>query len=429
MNRHIERAQMLVQSRRFGDAKKELLLALSEEPENVLAHTLLGICCSALKEPGEAIQHAQQAVHLAPDSAFVQESLAHVLLHADRYDEAMETAQQALAIDPARPQAHNVMASVHAHRKNWPAVAQAADMALSYDPDDTDARNLRALALRSMGQSGASVEELKQSLQINAEDASSHANLGWTYLQRGNTDKAEIHFREALRIDPDLEWARVGALETLKSKVPVYRWILGYFMWMSTKTAGNQWLIILGLFFAYRISRGLLAANPATQFLVIPLLFVYVLFCATTWFATPLSNAVLVLHPFARMAMTAWERWGGILVGAALLVTMGLVAAAVVTEPNDVYVVLASCVGFTAMPLAFTFQSREGTPRKVMAAVTAGVAVLAVGNGLGQLVDVDALPVGLANLCNSAEQLFFVRPAGDDCGGERFAHADLKRNA
>lgn len=412
MNRHIPRAQMLVSSRRYADAKQELLLALAEEPEHVLGHALLGICCSALQESGEAIHHAQRAVHLAPDAAFVHESLAHVLLEADRYEEAMQSAQHALAIDPTRVQAHNVVASVYAHRKNWPQVVEATEMALAYAPDDTDARNLRAWALRSMGQSGASVEELKQSLQINAEDAHSHANLGWTYLQQGDIPKAELHFREALRIDPNLEWARVGALETLKSKVPVYRWILGYFMWMSSKTAGNQWLIVLGLFFGYRVSRALLAVSPATQFLVIPLIFVYVLFCATTWFATPLSNAFVVLHPFGRMAMTAWERWGGILIGSALLITIGLVAAATITRPNDIYVVLAICVGFTAMPLAFTFQSRQGTPRLTMAVVTAVVAVLAVGFGLGELTNVEALPTVLANFCDRSQQLFFFVPLG-----------------
>ena len=72
-----------------------------------------------------------------------------------------------------------------------------------------------------MGHTEASVQELRNTLSLDAEDATSHANLGWTLLHQGNLKKAEEHFREALRLDPELELARLGAIETLKSKVPV----------------------------------------------------------------------------------------------------------------------------------------------------------------------------------------------------------------
>src|SRR3712207_7475219 len=53
-----------------------------------------------------------------------------------------------------------------------------------------------------------------------------HANRGWQEAHRGNYEQAMAHFREALRIDASLEWAREGVVEVLKARNPVYRVML-----------------------------------------------------------------------------------------------------------------------------------------------------------------------------------------------------------
>jgi len=264
MSQRLQRATMLIQTRRFAEAKREITLSMGEDPENPSNHMLLGLCHSSLKEYAEAIEHGETAVRMAPDWAKTHSTLAWIYLQADKNKDARLGAEHALQLDPADTMASNVIAMVCADNKDWEGALRAAELTLSHDPDDTEALNIRALALRSQGKAGASIEELKRSLQVDAEDATSHANLGWTYLQKGELDKAEVHFREALRINPELDWARQGALETLKAKVPIYRWILGYFLWMATKTAGMQWVIILGLYFGYKIIYATLASNPST---------------------------------------------------------------------------------------------------------------------------------------------------------------------
>ncbi|GAA4428185.1 tetratricopeptide repeat protein [Bremerella cremea] len=411
MNRHVERGQMLIDTHRYAEAKKQISLGLAEDPQDPIAHMLLGICHANLKEYDAAIEHAEFAVHQVPDSANTHGVLAAIYLQADKYKDAKLGAEQALRLDPSLIMAMNVLASVHAHYKNWAEARRMAEMALSYKPDDIEAMNLRALALRSMGESGASIDELTESLKVNAEDATSHANLGWTYLQSGKLDKAEIHFREALRINPNLEWARVGALETLKAKVPVYRWILGYFMWMATKTAGMQWAIVIGLLIGYRVVFQALVNNPATEGLAYVVMGAYLLFCVTTWFAGPISDALVVLHPFGRLALTRWERLGGFAVGSAIVLTIGCLVANFFMA-SEIGLVLALCIGFTAIPMAMMFQIREGMPRKVMAITTVVAAGLALGFGVGAIYGLENLPLAVASLCERCTQAFIFVPLG-----------------
>ncbi|MBA2112977.1 hypothetical protein HOV93_01230 [Planctomycetes bacterium FF15] len=402
---------MLIHSHRYEEAKRELSLGLAEDPENPSNHLMLGLCHSTLKEHAMAIEHGELAVRMAPDWAKSHAMLAWIYLQADKYKDAKLGAEHALQLEPSETMASNVIAMVYAHYKDWEGASRAAEMTLSYDPDDTEALNIRALALRSQGKAGASEEELKRSLQIDAEDATAHANLGWTYLQKGDLHKAETHFREALRINPELDWARQGALETLKAKVPIYRWILGYFIWMATKTAGIQWMIIVGLYLGYKVIYVALAANPSTQGLAYAFMAVYLLFCVTTWFAGPISNAFLVLHPFGRMALTPWERWGGLAVGAAIVLTLASLASEIVWQ-NETGLVLAMCFGFTAIPMAMMFQSREGTPRNVLALVTMAAVVMSVGFGVGAIHGLENLPTAAASFCQTCSQGFIFVPLG-----------------
>ncbi|MFN3153104.1 tetratricopeptide repeat protein [Bremerella sp.] len=411
MSQRLQRATMLIQMRRYDEAKRELTLSMADDPENPSNHMFMGLCHSELKENEQAIEHGELAVRMAPEWSKAHSMLSWIYMKAHKYKDARLGAEQALRLDPADTMASNVIAMVCADAKDWDGALRAAEMTLAHDPDDTEALNIRALALRSQGKAGASVEELKRSLQIDAEDATSHANLGWTYLQKGDLEKAETHFREALRLNPELDWARQGALETLKAKVPIYRWILGYFIWMATKTAGMQWVIIIGLYFGYKVIYLALAANPATQGLAYGFMALYLLFCVTTWFAGPISDAFLVLHPFGRLVLTPWERCGGLAVGAALFLTLAALVSEVVLQ-NEIGLVLAMCVGFPAIPMAMMFQSREGTPRNVMALVTVASFAMAIGFGVGAIYGLENLPTEIASFCRTCSQGFFFVPLG-----------------
>ncbi len=97
----------------------------------------------------------------------------------------------------------------------------------------------------------------------NPNNPNTHANLGWALLHKGEHEKAMIHFREALRLDPELQWAQQGIVEALKARHFIYRVMLKYFLWMSRLGSRAQWGVILGAYFGHRVFRNIAQFNKS----------------------------------------------------------------------------------------------------------------------------------------------------------------------
>ncbi|MEN1680876.1 MAG: tetratricopeptide repeat protein [Planctomycetota bacterium] len=371
----IERALLLIDQRRYADAERELGQALANDPDNAWPHALLAVCLASRDSHAEASEHGRQAIAIEPDSADIRRLVARVELGRNNLDGAEQLFSEAIELDPYESDSFSGRAAVHAQRKHWRKAMEDVDRALELDPDSLEAINLRALTNRGLGRPEAGAGDLAEALRLDPNDAASHANLGWAYLERRQLNQAETHFREALKLNPELEWARVGVLETIKSKFPVYRWVLGYFLWMAKLTGKAQFGIIVGLFLINRFVRSAAEANPDLAPFLMPLVWFYSLFCVATWFLQPLGNATLLLHPFARMALTKWEKIEALVVGGLFSLVLGLVIASYFGS-SDTCLGLALLIGIPALPLAMSFKFKHPKPYRIMLGVT-GLVVLA----------------------------------------------------
>lgn len=404
---HLRRGQILIQQHRYADAERELGMALASDPEDAWAHALLAICLVHRKAYAEGGARIQQAIQFAPDSAEIRQLAGRVQLERNAYDDAERLFSEAIALDPHRPAPFAGRAASHAARKQWRKALEDCARALEFDPEDTEAINIRALANRGLGNSADGLADVEYALRVDPNDAHSHANLGWSYLQKGELKLAERHFREALRIDPTLEWARVGVLETTKAKFPVYRWVLNYFLWMARFTGKAQMAIIIGAWVAYQVVRAAARANPDLAPVLQPVIWFYILFCVMTWFIQPLANATLLLHPFARLALNRREKTEALVVGSLFTLVLGLVVVAAF-EPTGLALVLAVAIGIPALPLAMSWKFEHPKPRAMMWAAT-GAVLLAEVAFFSRLM-LDSVPAGLSGLVDLGAQLFVFSP-------------------
>lgn len=379
MNPHLQRGQMLLQRSRYDEAERELGIALSQDPESAWAYALMGACRAAQKDYAKADDLGKQAMALAPDSADIRHLMARIQIDRNDLPAALKTASEAIVLDPHDASHYATRALIHARRKSWDKALEDSDRALAIDPEHLEAINVRSLARRSKGDMHTATSQLQHALEVEPEDPHSHANLAWTHLQNGKLDLAEQHFREALRLDPELDYARVGVLETLKARVPVYRWILGYFLWMQTKAAVAQWAIVIGLYIAYRVVGGIAANNPALAPFLMPLLVLYLVFVVATWFAKPLGDAALLLHPLGRMALTKQEKREGLIVAGLVLSALALFVGYMATG-SELAILLSLLIGTCGLPFAMSFKFEQRQPRRIL---QAGGVVLTV---LGMLV-------------------------------------------
>ncbi len=318
MSHRIERAQLLLQQSRAADAERELMLALSEDPDSARGHAYLALSRVDQRKDAEALAAAERAVALAPDDPFMHRILAVVLHRLDREKAALAEIQEAIRLDPDDEGHFAVLASIQLGLRDWTAALEAAEQGLAINPEDVQCANLRSMALVRLGRKEEAMRTVDFALERAPENAWSHANQGWNCLHRNDPKKAQDHFREALRLEPDFEYARQGMLEALKARNPVYRGMLAYFLWMGRLSTKLQWAFVLGTMFGVRAVRTVAEQQPSLGVVLWPVVILFYAFIYLSWVAGPMFNLLLRFDRFGRLVLSRDERhatnWFGVCV-------------------------------------------------------------------------------------------------------------------
>lgn len=325
------RAELLLGQNRPDLAEQHLRLALASDPNNARAHMLLAGCLRDREKFTEATDEARAAIGLAPDDPDGHWVLSTIFHERNMPREAMAAIDEAIRLWPASPRFWGQLAAIHIDAKRYREGLEATEKGLQLDPEDPACTNLRALALRGLGRREDSGDAVRSALSRNPEDPISHANMGWNLLHQSKPKEALVHFSEALRRNPELEWARQGVVEALRARWLPYRLMLRYFLFMSRLTSRTQWIIILGGYFAFRAGSSYAKAHPDIAPYLWPVLAAYIAFAISSWLAVPLFNLMLLLNRFGRMVLTKPERIGSLIFGALLLLCAVFLAAWLVT--------------------------------------------------------------------------------------------------
>jgi tetratricopeptide (TPR) repeat protein len=378
MTAHYDRALLLYQQSRYDLAEQELRHALAEEPDNPFSHALLALClCDRKDHPAAALHEAEEAIHLGPDVSYTHYALAYVLFQHDQLKEAETAIEQALELDPGDADYYSLLASIRFQQRRWPAALEAAERGLELDAEHGGCTNLRAMALVKLGRRSEAGAALGDALSRDPEDALTHANQGWTFLEQREPHKALEHFREALRLDPNLEWAREGIVEALKARNFLYRQMLRYFLWMRRLSGRAQWGVLLGLVLAQELLSSK-SIPPALIPISNLLHWLLIAFVVVTWTADPLFNLLLRINPLGRLALSREQIWASNCVGGFLL--LALIALVGWAASGDFrFATTALVSACLILPVAGTFKCPTGWPRRVMGGYTILLAVLGFG--------------------------------------------------
>lgn len=391
MSAHIARAQLLLQQSRPADAEREAGLAVAQTPDQPQAHALLALSRLEQKKNALALVAARTALGLAPDHAHFHYIHAIVLHRTENNLEALPALQEAIRLQPEDADNFSLLAAIHLNLGAWAAALTAAEQALALDPENTEAANFRAMALVRLGRKDEALATVDSALERDPESAFSHANQGWNCLHRNDPKRALEHFKEALRLNPELEYAREGMVEALKAHNFVYRGMLAYFLWMGTLSSGAQWAVIIGLLVGRNVLSHLGEQVPALKPFITPVLLLAAVFVFLTWTAQPLSNLLLRLHPYGRHALRQEQKRSANVIGGLLALGLGLVAAALLID-NAFLLLGGLAAGLLMIPATAAFNARPGPWRwglglatVLLAAVgVIGLALLAQDNPAGK---------------------------------------------
>jgi tetratricopeptide (TPR) repeat protein len=374
-DKHFQRACVLLDQSRHDLAERELRQALAADPDHAPAHALLSQCLLERDELADATEEAKAAIRLAPEWPFAHVALARVLAKRNYLRDALASAREALRLDPTDADHYALLAGIHLELREWPSALEAAEQGLQHDAEHIDCNNLRAMALTKLGRTAEAGATLAAALSRDPEDPFSHANQGWTSLHEHDTKKALEHFREALRLDPELDYAKAGLVEALKARNPIYGLMLRYFLFMGRLSGQAQWAIVIGAFLAQHFLGKLGEQHPQWKPFIQPLLIAYIAFAVMTWIAVPLFNLMLRLNRYGRYALSDDQRRGANLVGVVALPALVFLVWWLVTD-NAFAFFGTIYFGLLLLPVAAIFNCEVFWPRWGMAAYTVTLACL-----------------------------------------------------
>ncbi|MDQ8189559.1 tetratricopeptide repeat protein [Roseibacillus persicicus] len=320
----LERAVQLRDMHRPEEAEAMLLQHLAGSPEDVTGHVELALTRYQMEGRGkDALESIQRAIGLEPDIAdfFAIQSLIYNKLGKD--SDSLAAAERAIALDAEMAFGWAAKGAALGSMKKWSQAEEACREALRLDADYEFALNQLAIFLRMQGKVDGSSAEVAARLERDAEDPLAHANAGWASFQSGDLKQAEVHFQEALRLDPSMEYARMGLRETFKARSVLYRGYLKWVFFLQKYSDKQQLLIVLGIFLAYRLGRGLLA-NIDTR-LAIALMVLYLFFAFGTYLASGIGGFLLLRDKAARLTLNRKEKQEGLFVGGGFFLGLALI--------------------------------------------------------------------------------------------------------
>ncbi len=379
---HVLRGLLLAEQDRHEPAVQEFQQHLLEDPNDAFTHARLAISLAHLKRYEEATHHAERAIGLAPDEAGTHFALARVLYDRNRYPEAKAAVEEALRLDPEEPVYFFLRGAMAADEHHWQQAVDDCDAGLALDPEHEGCLNLKARCLVKLGRDDSAGAALDEALRRNPDNAHTHANQGWRKLEAGDHKLALEHFREALRLDPELDWARAGIVEAMKARHFVYRIFLKYLTWMSRLTPRAQWIILVGAYVAYRFGANLAQENPSAYGWLWPILVLYIAFALLSWFAAPLFNLLLRLNRFGRLALSPDQSRGSTVFGLGVLgVVLVWLAWFLFEQSRDRVGSTLTFIGgvnslLLLIPLSTIYMLPAGQPRKTMTLFVLGLAGL-----------------------------------------------------
>jgi tetratricopeptide (TPR) repeat protein len=335
---YLHNARILLEQGSPGEAEQQLMQALGSEPENHQAMSLLTRCKYDQRKYKEGTDIIKTAISLFPE-----EDYYHYLLSFGYYQlhdgaGAKQSLAQAIQLNPYASDYFGLFALILLEEKQFAAALTKANEGLALDASNITCLNARSTALNKLKRTQDAIDTMQSALMHDPENDFTHTTVGWNLLEKGRHAEAAKHFSEALRINPNLENARAGLKEALKSKIPVYRWLLQYSFWINNRGKSARWIVPIAIFLVVRILAasfnlaGGIWSNAAGL-----VLGAYLIFVLTSWIINPFANFFLLFNEKGRYAVTVREKWNAILLIVSVVLALVFGILSFVTYKPGIY--------------------------------------------------------------------------------------------
>jgi tetratricopeptide (TPR) repeat protein len=228
-----QRGRLLYDQKRYAMAADEFRKELSATPNSGVALGMLALSLMNLGKDEEALEAAKAAVAADPRNGFCHYVLSCVIIgrptmwrrarsfrlfdvsiprmkYIRRLLKAVAPAMEAIRLNPFNADFLALMSAIEFDLQHYRVALDWADRGLAANPRHIRSANLRAKALSALRRFAEARSTLDNALNLDPNNAATHATTGWMMLKQGKNKDAARHFTESLRVNPLDENAKTG---------------------------------------------------------------------------------------------------------------------------------------------------------------------------------------------------------------------------
>jgi len=201
-------AYILMHLDKLDKAEKYFKKVLLYSPENTKAMLNIGAVYMFKNEYIIARHYFNTVLKKKPDNENANFQLGFIDKIEGKIDNAFIRFKKALEVNPDSIKIHENLGSLYFDQNNFSKAFMHFQSVVDLDPGYPKGLYHLAIVLSKMGQKEASAELLSDALMLNPFYVEAHDNIGVTYVNKGNIEKAVMHFRIAMQINPEYQPAK-----------------------------------------------------------------------------------------------------------------------------------------------------------------------------------------------------------------------------
>ena len=365
VNAILQRADILMDQKRFKDAERFIGEALGLEPQNAEALAMLARCYINDNKFEEAREALNKALAVEPNNAYYHYIQGVAYFRQSLHADAAGSLLHAISLKPVA-EYYGLLAYVYLNERFNELALSKANEGLAIDPANITSLNARSVALKTLRRKSEAESTIMDALAKAPENRLTYRTFGWHLLSRGRSDEAEQKFLEALRLHPEDSAAKNGLKESLKSRLFFYRWLILSGRWLFGPAATYLIFIFLGLVLLIWFPiRNVIALDYITGFFAV-FGSSFILSVVIAGVFDSIADFIISWHPRGRFTLTAAERWSSFFVtafflGGILLMLLYALAPFAENAPREKYLFVA---GLASCSLAFVVRKARFAPRR-----------------------------------------------------------------
>lgn len=187
-------------------ACEEFLNKSADDKEKSIALTVIGVIFDETGRYPVAIERLNKAVNYDPENVYAFYNLALAYKHAGMINDARQAVMKAKKLAPNNPRIALLAGNFYNSLGEGNSALETYLNGLNESPDDPYLLYNLAITYYRQGKVPEAIESFTKVIRTGGNDrilALSHGHLGTIYYNREELDKAEHHFREALRVIPE----------------------------------------------------------------------------------------------------------------------------------------------------------------------------------------------------------------------------------